>query len=148
MSYTLTILWHFNACLTSFLIGVYLNQADKDSVDPLMTARKDQLRQTIEKIKNLKDGLSPMMFVMFVTKCILIINNVLSIACAPWAIEGGKDQIMIYFAVEMASYVLDLLYVTLIVEDTTKHFKEEAISLRYYKQGAFKSSDIYSLSKR
>ena len=121
-------LWHLETCMSIFIVGLALKQIHphldglaNDSMPPPPASTSLLLK----RLQNLKAGLAPMMLLMFVCKCILLINIVFDLANPTHA--TGK----LLMTIKLASYALDLLYVTLVVEDTAGLFMELAIKLRY-----------------
>ena len=85
----------------------------------------DEVKEVCKTVRNAKSGIGPCLLIMFTLNCITIINSFLVIAT-----ELDNLAIMILQLADMLLTALDLVYVTLIIENTSVVFKEYAIKLR------------------
>ena len=108
--------------LISLLIGTSLEQVLKNAVaTDLNTAWNSAttLEDLYQNITNLKNGLSPILFFIFSTSCIIIINAVLSF--------GDCIHVCTFLGI---SSMVTLIYITMIIEDTVSFFKQLTFKLR------------------
>ena len=116
-------LWTLTMILISFVIGTSLEEFCKklsQTTHPTIM-RIDELSQDL---KQLKTGLSPILLMLFSTKCILLINNSLNLF-----VDNQKG--MSYWGVSaLATILWDLTYVVVVLDTTISKYKDLTLQLR------------------
>lgn len=117
-------LWTMTMILTSFVFGSSLEQFCQTISDTDYYSRQN-IEELSKELYKLKNGLSPILFMLYSTKCILIINSSLNLAT--------QNYEPIYTALWISLVLVtmwDLVYVTLIVGDTLAAYKGLSLKLR------------------
>ena len=115
-------LWALANVLTCFVIGTSMKQVCR-KISDTDKCSTDLIEEISADLHMLKKGLSPVLFMMFSTKCILLVNAALILATKT---INHKPIWMSILAVTL----WDLAYVTLVVDDTLAAFKGLTSRLR------------------
>ena len=115
-------LWTLTMVLTSFVIGTSLEEFCKKISDTKYPSFK-MIEDLSQDLKQLKMGLSPILFMMLTTKCILLINSSLQ--------SLNQTTMPSYFFVSlMVATLWDLTYVVLVLDTTISQYKDLTLQLR------------------
>ena len=122
------ILFNTATFFSAFIIGTCLEQVCQDIMTSKMAKNisTDMINDFSQEFKGLKMGLSPLLFLTFLVKCILLISMVLTIAAPSTAVTGTE----LYYICYVLSYGWDLFYITVAVEETMDIFKSLILQLR------------------
>lgn len=114
--------------ITIFIIGVFTNVTSKTIQDSkIWFYSSDEIKEVYKTVKNAKSGIGPCLLIIFTLNCITLINSFLVIS------TGLGDNVVgvILNSIKIISTVLELIYLTLVVESTSSVYKDLAIRLRY-----------------
>lgn len=116
--------WSFANVLTCFVIGTSLQHFCREITAVENSASK--IEGLSNTLNNLKNGLSPILFVMCSTKCILIV-----IAALNMANPNTYNSNPALWVSVLAVTLWDLTYITFVVDDTLAAYKGLTLTLRY-----------------
>ena len=114
-------LWTLAMILTSFVIGACLEEFGRKIAHTDYPSTKT-MADLYQDLKQLKKGLSPVLFMMLTTKCIILINNALTLA---------THNIEYRNVLGLMTTVWDLAYVVLALDTTISEYKALTLKLRY-----------------
>ena len=121
-------IWHLGIIITSFIIGTSSKQICNKIADNEIKLERNSMgsiEELCEDVRKFKNGLSPMLFIIFSTKCINLISLVLHVT---------RDSTSIFArlmtSIALISFMLDLSYTTLVVENTMNTIKGYSYKLR------------------
>lgn len=123
----ITTLWYIGMIITDFIIGTSSRQicrrvADKELQEERIS--RGITEELSKDVKNFKNGLSPILFIIFSTRCILLINIVL--------VENNSYTVLYLLNLTLGiSLILDLIYISLTLEKTMSAIKDVTSKLRY-----------------
>ena len=118
------VLWTISTIFSSFVIGTSIEKFCKkvnDTEIKCFPYSFEIIEERSQELKTLKCGLSPMLFLIFGSKCILLINFSLSIAQNPHTYLGF---------IQLITNLLDLTYVTLVADEAVSVYKSLSSKLR------------------
>jgi hypothetical protein len=105
--------------ISPFVIGTSTHQFVKKIKDNGWTI--EMVEEVFQDMKRLKSGLSPMLFLVYSTKCILLINMALNLAR-----NGFNAQSVLL----ILATLWDLAYVTIVLDETLSVYKDLVVELR------------------
>ena len=109
--------------ISSLIIGICTSQIrTKIEQNALLLLTKDSVSKLLHEFQELKEGMSPLLFMVFSTKCITIIQLSSSLFSAYSQIE---------FVILVAYNMMDLFYLTTALHQTYGVFKAMTLNLRY-----------------
>ena len=111
--------WTTSMIISSFVIGTSTHQFVKKIKDNGCTV--EMVEEVFQDMKRLKSGLSPMLFLVYSTKCILLINMALNLAR-----NGFNAQSVLL----ILATLWDLAYVTIVLDETLSVYKDLVVELR------------------
>ena len=111
--------WTTSMIISSFVIGTSTHQFVKKIKDYGCTV--EMVEEVIQDMKRLKSGLSPMLFLVYSTKCILLIQVALFLA---------KDGFAAQPVLLVLATLWDLAYVTIALDETLSVYKDLVVELR------------------
>ena len=120
--------WTGSMMLSTTIIGSSLNQFHKKLQAAAKTSTSIKVFEDITTdFKALKSGLSPLLFVTFSTKCVVLINDMMGLALGTGTKEAAPSAILI---ISTLSQFYDLIYITYLVDEAYANFKDLANHLR------------------
>ena len=108
--------------ISSLIIGICTSQM-KTKIEKNTTAllTKDSASKILQEFQELKAGMSPFLFVVFSSRCIIIINTLsVTLTFSP------KPE----FVIVAAYNIMDLFYLTTVLHQTYSTFKAMSLKLR------------------
>lgn len=112
-------LWSISMILSPFVIGTSMRQfANKIKGNGHTIKMIEDISQDMKKLKS---GLSPMLFILYSTKCVILIHITVHLAIKGANLHGVSLLVVTLW---------DLTYVTLVVDETLAIYKDLALKLR------------------
>jgi hypothetical protein len=125
---TLIIYWYSLMIISSFIIGICTAQIrTKMGENTLLT--QQYASEILQEFQDLKVGISPLIFMLFSSKCIILIN-LLSVILSTFP----HTELVI----RAAYLMMDLYYITTELDQTYNAFKAMTLKLRYLFQNLYK----------
>ena len=110
--------------ISSFIIGICTSQIrTKMEKNALVLLTKDSATEILKEFQELKAGMSPLLFMVFSTKCI----NIIYLCSALLSFDAIPKPA---FVIVTAYYMMDLFYITTALHQTYNDFKAMSLKLR------------------
>ena len=119
---TLLIYWHILMIISSLTIGIctaHIKTRMEQKANTILT--KVYASEILQEYKDLKVGISPLLFMTFSSKCIIIINLLTFLLSTFKQLE---------FVILAAYLMMDLFYITTVLDKTYSSFKAMKLKLR------------------